>query len=68
MLRAFSGSDPNEGGFWRGTCFFVAYFLDILFFFNKGYHLIAHGRRKTWREQRSSDGHGRSLADSVLFS
>lgn len=68
MLRAFSGVDPNEGGFWRGVCFFVAYFLDFIFFFNKGYHLIAHGRRKTWREQHAADGHGRTLADSVLFS
>jgi SAM-dependent methyltransferase len=66
-LRAFSGCDSNEGGFWRGLCFFAAYCLDIVFFFNKGYHVIAHGRRKTWRvRQMASSGQGRSLADLVL--
>ncbi len=67
-LRAFSGKDSNEGGFWRGACYRTAYYLDMLFFFNKGYHVIAHGRRKTWRMQQMHDAiHGRSIGDVVRY-
>ncbi len=68
MLLAFARRDANEGGFWRGACFRIAYLLDMVFFFNKGYHAIAHGRRKTWRMQRMpSVVHGRSIGDAVLY-
>ena len=67
-LRAFGRADSNEGGFWRGVCYRAAYFLDVLFFFNKGYHLIAHGRRKTWRMQQMPNAiHGRSIGDVVRY-
>lgn len=67
-LLAFSKSDRNHGGFWRGVCFSLAYFLDIIFFLNKGYHVIAHGRRKTWRtQQMPAVVHGRSIGDAVLY-
>ncbi len=65
-IRAFSGADANEAGLWRGACYHAAHCLDMLFFFTKGYHVIAHGRRKTWRmQQMQAAVHGRSIYDAV---
>lgn len=66
-LLGFSRKDANHGGFWRGFCYFIAYYLDMIFFLNKGYHAIAHGRRKTWRSQSMPEViHGRSIGDAIL--
>ena len=66
-MRAFSGADANEGGFWRGACFVVAYWLDMLLFFTKGHYVIAHGRRKMWRMQQVPGGsQSRVLGGAML--
>ncbi|MBU0678213.1 MAG: class I SAM-dependent methyltransferase [Verrucomicrobia bacterium] len=47
--------------------FWIAGQLDLLLFFTKGFHLIASGRRRTWRPRRIPTLiDGRSIADAAI--
>lgn len=58
-------SDANKGGAGRLVCYSIANFFDTLGFFTKGYHLIAHGRRKSWRTPPKHSKYGRPISDVI---
>ena len=59
-------ADANTGGAGQRICYSIANFFDALGFFTKGYHLIAHGRRKSWRALPHPSKYARPISD-VIF-